>query len=392
MPSMTRYPARMRRWTSPALAVALLVLPLAGNAAPGDASASGYPPLGTEVMVPDLSPPTAEDVMADFEGRTGGPAVDTPTRPSAPAMASGPVGPIAPPPVSRLSLMLDWYPSPRHAALFVARALDMFTSRELDVDIRTPADPDVPTKLLAASRVDLALTRQPLLHLLVDQGKPLVRVATLVGVPLAALVIDDDAGIEGPADLAGARIGHTGLDGEIVLLGSLLARHEMSREALDSPDLHFRLEQAMREGRVDGVIGAVRYLLPRSLADDGLATRSYTTEAMGVPRHDGLILVANRDHLAQKRDAIVRLVDALEEATAWILEHPEESWELLITVEPALDTPTNRSAWPEAMARLSLTPAALHRQRYADLERFLMEHHMVSATTPVSRLAVDPNQ
>ncbi|MBB3140872.1 ABC transporter substrate-binding protein [Halomonas organivorans] len=392
MPSMTRYLARMRRWASPALAVVLPALPLAGNANPGDAPASGYPPLGTEVMVPDLAPSTNEDVLADFEGHIGGPAVDTPTRPAAPAMASGPVGPIAPPPVSHLSLMLDWYPSPRHAALFVARALDMFASRELDVDIRTPADPDVPTKLLAASRVDLALTRQPLLHLLVDQGQPLVRVATLVGVPLAALVIDDDAGIEGPADLAGTRIGHADLDDEVVLLASLLARHDIPRDALDSPDLHFRLEQAMREGRVDGVIGAVRYLLPRSLADDGLSTRTYTTEAMGVPRYDGLILVANRHHLAQQRDAIVRLVDALEEATAWILENPERSWELLVTAEPALDTPTNRSAWPEAMARLSLTPAALHRKRYIDLERFLADHHMVSATTPVSRLAVDPNR
>ena len=177
-----------------------------------------------------------------------------------------------------------------------------------------------------------------------------------------------------------------------MLLASLLTHQELTREALDSPDLHFRLEQAMREGRVDGVIGAVRYLLPRALADDGLSTHTYTTESMGVPRYDGLILVANRDHLAQQREAIVALVEALEEATAWIVEHPDAGWALLARAEPAIDTPTNRAAWPEAMRRLSLTPAALHEKRYADFEHFLNQQHLVSETTPVERLAIDPNR
>ncbi len=395
MSPLFRPPVRRRAWTSLALAIGLQALPLAGAAAP-ETPDTGHPPLGTEVMVPDLRLDEARDKAADplaaFEGLQGGPAVDTPTRPTAPAVAVGPAEPITPPPTDRLSLMLDWYPSPRHAALFVARELDLFAERGLDVEIRTPADPDVPTKLLASSRVDLALTRQPLLHLLVDQGQPLVRVATLVGLPLASLVLDDATDIEQLAQLAGSRIGHTGLDAEAVLLASLLNELDIDRDTLDSPDIHFRLEQALREGRVDGVIGGVRYLLPRALADDGLSTRTYTTEAMGLPRYDGMILVANRNHLAQQRDAIVQLVDALEEATAWIVEHPDESWALLAEAEPALNTPTNRAAWPEAMARLSLTPAALHERRYADFERFLADQHLVSTVTPVDRLAIDPNR
>ncbi|XKE47353.1 ABC transporter substrate-binding protein [Halomonas organivorans] len=390
MPSLFRHPGRFRPLL--VLAGGLLLMPLAAGAQEAEAPTSGYPPLGTEVMVPDLALPPAEDPLALFRDLPSGPAVDTPTRPTAPAVAVGPAEPIAPPPVNRLTVMLDWYPSPRHAALIVARERDLFASRGLEVDLRTPADPDVPTKLLAASRVDLALTRQPLLHLLVDRGQPLVRVATLVGTPMTALVMREDAGVENLEDLAGTRVGHADLDGEAVLLASLLARHGVPREALDSPDLHFRLEQAMHEGRVDGIIGAVRHLLPRALADEGLATVSVPSERFGVPRHDGLILVANRERLARQGEGIARLVDALEEATAWILEHPEESWPLLATAEPALDTPANREAWPEVRARLSLTPAALHPRRYAEFERFLVQQGIVTATTPVERLAIDPNR
>ncbi|MFM9268720.1 ABC transporter substrate-binding protein [Halomonas elongata] len=354
----------------------------------GDAAEPRYPPLNTEVMVPDL-PPVPVDPLARYRGLPSGPAVDTPSRPIAPAIAMGPAEPIAPPPVDHLEVALDWYPSPRHAALYIAKALDMFEHRGLDVRLSTPADPEVPTKLLADSRVDLALTRQPLLHLQVDHGMPLVRVATLVGVPLTALVVRRDTGIESPAQLEGARVGHADQDAERILLPAMLADHDVSMDSIDTPNVHYRMEQAMLEGRVDAIIGGMRHLLPRALANDGLATHSFSVEKYGMPRHDGLILVANRNNLKRQRSAIRRFVSALEEATTWILEHPDESWQRLVVTEPTLDTPLNRDAWPEIRARLTQTPSALSRGRYRDVERFLFEAGLVMERHPVSRLAVD---
>lgn len=354
----------------------------------GDTTEPRYPPLNTEVMVPDL-PPAPVDPLARYRGLPSGPAVDTPSRPIAPAIAMGPAEPIAPPPVDHLEVALDWYPSPRHAALYIAKALDMFEHRGLDVRLSTPADPEVPTKLLADSRVDLALTRQPLLHLQVDHGMPLVRVATLVGVPLTALVVRRDTGIESPAQLEGARVGHADQDAERILLPAMLADHDVSMDSIDTPNVHYRMEQAMLEGRVDAIIGGMRHLLPRALANDGLATRSFAVENYGMPRHDGLILVANRNELKRQRSAIRRFVSALEEATAWILEHPDESWRRLVVTEPTLDTPLNRDAWPEIRARLTQTPSALSQGRYRDVEQFLFEAGLVTQRHPVSRLAVD---
>lgn len=354
----------------------------------GDTTEPRYPPLNTEVMVPDL-PPAPVDPLVRYRGLPSGPAVDTPSQPIAPAIAMGPPEPIAPPPVDHLEVALDWYPSPRHAALYIAKALDMFEHRGLDVRLSTPADPEVPTKLLADSRVDLALTRQPLLHLQVDQGMPLVRVATLVGVPLTALVVRRDTGIESPAQLEGARVGHADQDAERILLPAMLADHDVSMDSIDTPNVHYRMEQAMLEGRVDAIIGGMRHLLPRALANDGLPTRSFAVEQHGMPRHDGLILVANRNELKRQRSAIRRFVSALEEATAWILEHPDESWRRLVVTEPTLDTPLNRDAWPETRARLTQTPSALSQGRYRDVERFLFEAGLVTERHPVSRLAVD---
>ena len=382
-------------------AIVLLSTQPAAADPPDDASAElqeGYPPLGTEVMVLDLEALADEAARAAAWAQTlrrytdapAGPSVDTPSRPSVPALALRPAEPIEPPPVTTLQIMLDGYPSPRHAALFVARERGLFASRGLDVTLATPADPDVPSKLLAASRIDLAVSRQPLLHLQVDRGLPLVRVASLIATPLSALVVREDGTIETPAQLAGSRIGHADIDSRDVLLAALLKGAAIRDDEVETEALNFRLGDALREGRVDGVIGAMRHLLPRELADEGLATRVLRIEALGIPLHDGLVLLANRDHLGPQREAIRRLVATLEEATAWIANHPDEAWALLASAEPALDTAVNREGWDMVRGRLNLSPAALDQGRYRRFEDYLFEAGLIQERHPVSRLAIDP--
>ena len=382
-------------------AIVLLSTQPAAADPPDDASAElqeGYPPLGTEVMVLDLVALADEAARAAAWAQTlrrytdapAGPSVDTPSRPSVPALALRPAEPIEPPPVTTLQIMLDGYPSPRHAALFVARERGLFASRGLDVTLATPADPDVPSKLLAASRIDLAVSRQPLLHLQVDRGLPLVRVASLIATPLSALVVREDGTIETPAQLAGSRIGHADIDSRDVLLAALLKGAAIRDDEVETEALNFRLGDALREGRVDGVIGAMRHRLHRELADEGLATRVLRIEALGIPLHDGLVLLANRDHLGPQREAIRRLVATLEEATAWIANHPDEAWALLASAEPALDTAVNREGWDMVRGRLNLSPAALDQGRYRRFEDYLFEAGLIQERHPVSRLAIDP--
>jgi len=382
-------------------AIVLLSTQPAAADPPDDASAElqeGYPPLGTEVMVLDLEALADEAARAAAWAQTlrrytdapAGPSVDTPSRPSVPALALRPAEPIEPPPVTTLQIMLDGYPSPRHAALFVARERGLFASRGLDVTLATPADPDVPSKLLAASRIDLAVSRQPLLHLQVDRGLPLVRVASLIATPLSALVVREDGTIETPAQLAGSRIGHADIDSRDVLLAALLKGAAIRDDEVETEALNFRLGDALREGRVDGVIGAMRHRLHRELADEGLATRVLRIEALGIPLHDGLVLLANRDHLGPQREAIRRLVATLEEATAWIANHPDEAWALLASAEPALDTAVNREGWDMVRGRLNLSPAALDQGRYRRFEDYLFEAGLIQERHPVSRLAIDP--
>lgn len=343
---------------------------------------------------PDPSPASLrEDSLSTdqaYRDHPRGPGVDTPTRPAAPSMVTTPPDPLLPPPPTQLEVVLDWHLSPRHAALLVADGLGLFARHGLEVTLRPPADPDIPAKLVAASQVELALTDQLTLHQLVDEGKPLIRVATLIELPLAALVAREESGIDSSLSLIDQRVGYSNQASRDIVLRAILAEEHLDLSHIDARDVHFSTISAMSEGRVDAVIAGARFSLPRQLADLGVATRMMPLEKLGIPIHDGLVMVANVNHLARQRNAINRLVVAIQEATQWIVAHPDEAWQIMIEQQPAMDSAANAEAWPEVHRRLALRPGAVDIGRYRRLESYLWERGLVNSLTPPEKLAMDP--
>ena len=307
-----------------------------------------------------------------------------------PVAVSEPADPIAPPPITHLSVTLDWYLNPQHATLLVAREKGMFQRRGLEVSLNTPADPKVSTKLLAAGRTDLALGRQTQLHLLADRDLPVVRVATLIAAPLSGLILFDS--VEDEQALAGRRVGYTDIDGRDAMLYSAMQTLLGTAQGLalvEPVDVSYRVLNAMREQRIESALVHHRYLLPLQLADEGVTTRLLPIEELGVPPHDGLILMANRDRLNGKRDAVRQLVAALEEAALWIVEQPQAAWSLLEQNVPALADEASRQAWEKLYPRFALRPAAVDQRRYLSLEQHLFEAGRITTVKPLERLALD---
>src|SRR4051794_41761606 len=57
-----------------------------------------------------------------------------------------------------VSVMLDWTPNPDHVGLYDAKANGLFAKQKLNVSIHAPSDPTTPLKLVAAGKVDLAVS------------------------------------------------------------------------------------------------------------------------------------------------------------------------------------------------------------------------------------------
>jgi putative hydroxymethylpyrimidine transport system substrate-binding protein len=289
----------------------------------------------------------------------------------------------------RLRLILDWFVNPDHGPIIVARERGFFREAGLEVEVVAPADPNDPPKLVAAKQADVAVSYQPQLHLQVAQGLPVVRIGTLVATPLNSLVALADGPVKGLADLKGRKVGYSVGGFEDALLGAMLAEAGLGLGDVELVNVNFSLSPALVSGQVDAVIGAFRNFELNQLDILGRPGRAFFPEEEGVPPYDELVYIAHRDALGDPR--LGRFLGAVERASLWLVNHPEEAWEAFKGTDPAtLDDELNRRAWADTLPRFAHSPAALDHGRYARFAAFLKERGLIPEARPVEAYAVDP--
>lgn len=286
----------------------------------------------------------------------------------------------------KLTVMLDWFVNPDHAPLVVAQEKGFFKDAGLDVTLTAPADPNDPPKLVAAGGADLAVSYQPQLIIQVAEGLPLVRVGTLVSTPLNSVVVLRDGPVKKIEDLKGRKIGFSIAGFEDALLGAMLEKHGLGLKDVTLVNVNFSLSPSLLSGQVDAVVGAFRNFELNQMDIEKHPGRAFFPEEEGVPPYDELILVAHKDKTGDAR--IKRFLDAVERATLYILNHPEEAQAAFVKDRPELNDELNRRAWADTLPRFAHSPAALDSQRYARFAEFLKARGLIQAVEPVERYAV----
>lgn len=286
----------------------------------------------------------------------------------------------------KVTLMLDWFVNPDHAPIIVAQEKGFFADAGLEVEIVAPADPADPPKLVAAGKADYAITYQPQLHLQVHEGLPLTRVGTLVATPLNCLMVRAD-GPQSIADLKGKKIGYSVSGVEEALVSAILKTADLTLEDVQMVNVNWSLSPALIAGQVDATIGGYRNFELTQMRLEGAEGRCFYVEEQGVPSYDELIFVANPAHLDLERTR--RFLHAIERGAQYMVNHPDESWELFSATAPDLGDELNTAAWQDTLPRFSQSPAALDQGRYARFEQFLKDAGLVADVLPVSDLAMD---
>ena len=276
----------------------------------------------------------------------------------------------------KLTVLLDWFINPDHGPLIVAQEKGLFAEAGLEVEMIEPADPSLPPKLVAAGKADVAVSYQPQLHVQVSEGLPLARFATLVGTPLNSLVVLADGDIKTIADLKGKKVGFSVGGFEDALLKAMLTKHGLTLKDIEMVNVNWSLSPSLLTGKVDAVIGAYRNFELNQMDIEGHPGRAFYVEEEGVPIYDELILVTHKD----KRDnpALKKFVSAIEAATVYIVNHPDEAWEIFRdSNKKKLDNELNKRAWKDTLRRFALRPAALDKARYNTFAAFMKEQGLI---------------
>ena len=287
----------------------------------------------------------------------------------------------------KLIVLLDWFTNPDHAPLYVAQEIGYFADAGLEVELIAPADPNDPPKLVAAGQADIAISYQPQLHVQIAEGLPLKRIGTLVATPLNSLVVLADGPIRSIADLKGRTVGYSIGGFEDALLRTMLARYDLTLDDITLVNVNFSLSPALISGQVDAVIGAFRNFELNQMDIVGRPGRAFYVEEEGVPVYDELIFIAHEDRLDDPR--LRAFIGAIEAATLYLTNHPDDAWKLFIAGRAELDDDLNRRAWRDSLPRFALRPAAYDAGRYERFARFLEDQGLIEEALPAEAYGVE---
>ncbi len=298
-------------------------------------------------------------------------------------------------PAQQLSLMLDWFPNADHVGLYRALSEGDFSKAGLDVHVHVPSDPATPLQLLAAGKVDLAISYEPELMLARDKGEPLVAIAALVQRPLTSIVSLASKNITRPSQLRGKTVGDAGIAYQHSYLQTVLEQAGVPQSSVKEINVGSNLVPAMLSGRVDATLGAYWNYEAIQLRQMGKRTNVIHMEKAGVPTYDELVLVTREDEIANRTNILRRFVQALGRGYESVRQDPQAGVNALVAANPSLSPKLQlasvRATLPDYFPSDSSLPWGWQDQKqWTRYGEWMLAHHLIS--NPASIVAASTNQ
>ncbi len=250
------------------------------------------------------------------------------------------------------------------AATFTASEQGFFKDHGLDVTLQRNSSGSVSIRALFREEVDIAHAAEtPVIYSLLDttyieeQPVPPFKIFAdmIYADEVQKIIARKDHGITGPRDIAGKRIGldqNTQLD---YFLDSFLLEYQLSRDRITlvdrEPDHHI---EAIQNGEVDVVVTWEPYAshIQQSLGEKAIRLETQLT-------YSSLWMATTLDSYAEANPDILKAyLHALRDAQEYIMNHPDESQELLAR-ETGVSIEIIASLWHTIDYKLSLSERML---------------------------------
>jgi putative hydroxymethylpyrimidine transport system substrate-binding protein len=245
---------------------------------------------------------------------------------------------ISAPGVKRFTVMLDFFPNADHAALYSAIAHGDFRTVGLDVQPQAPAEPAEPLKLLAAGRVDMAISYEPELLLARDQGLKLVAIGALVQRPLTSIIALPGRHVTKVADLAGKKVGTAGIAYQRAELQTALQSAGVNPASVREVNVGFNLIPAMLSGRVEATLGGFWNYEAIQLERQHRHPVVIPVDRAGVPPYDELVLVVRQGEAHTRGQDLRAFLQALTRGEREVRANPAGAAALVVTANPSLES------------------------------------------------------
>ena len=287
--------------------------------------------------------------------------------------------------VDKVSCMLDWFPNPDHAPIYIAHAKGFFEEEGLDVDIMVPADPNDPLKLVAAGKVNFAISYQPSVITARSEGLPVVAIGALVQHPLSSILYLKSSGLKTPADLKGRKVGYSVEPLYRVLFEAVAENAGLTPSDYEIYRVGFNLAPSLLTGKVDAVVGAFRNYEAIQIELEGRQVGIFPLEEHGIPDFYELVIITHPMEIKTRPKRVRAFMRGLTKGIHQTINEPEDSLETFMKVHPDLRDELNRRAFAATLPFFKGSPSQ-ERTRWVEMQQFMIGRGLAKKATPLEEM------
>ncbi len=241
-----------------------------------------------------------------------------------------------------LTLLLDWFPNPDHASLYVAQDKGYFKQAGLDVTLQAPSNASDPAKLVSTGNIPLGISYEPEVLISQANGLHVKAVGALIPVALNSLISPGKNNIHSLAELKGKKVGTAGLASDTAFMKAMLDHVGLSLSDVNLVNVGSNLVSSMLSGAVNATEGGYRNVEAIQLKDRGANPWVLPVTDAGVPKYDELVIIANSDRLKTDpayQKQVRSFLRAVSKGTAAALADPTTAESALAPVAKGYSKP-----------------------------------------------------
>ena len=230
-----------------------------------------------------------------------------------------------------ISVVLDWYPNALHTFIYTAIERGYYEEEGLKVNVQFPSNANDALSLVSAGRAEIGLYYEhDIIQAVANQGVRVKSIGAVVQSPLNVILSLEEAGIKGPADMAGKTVGYAGTALSEALVYTMMDYVGADTSEVNMIDVGFELMSSMTTGNVDATIGClVNHEVPQ-LEEEGFAVDYFLVNEYGIPNYYEGVFLAGNKMIEEESDVLAGFLRASARGFADFKEDHEACLQILL--------------------------------------------------------------
>ncbi len=243
----------------------------------------------------------------------------------------------------KLTLMLDFIPSPYHIGIYQAVKAGYYKKNNIDLRIIQPTSAGDYARLVSAGKADIGMADAVDLLTFIDKGTKYEGFMSTLQTPLAGIAVLKSSNITSPKQLTGKKVATPGSPSNKAFLVTMVRSSGGDPSKVKLVTTGFDFAKYLVAGKIDAFTG---YWTDAIQADveSGTHLRFMRIDRFGGPRYPSLLFYATTARISQDPDLIRSFADATAHGYEDLLKNPNGALSAFLGLNKAVKAAPTKAA------------------------------------------------